>query len=155
MTFYDSDGQPIHRSGFEPTKRIDFTREIDGGPLDCGFDQFFGTACCPTTDWLYAFIDGNTIPNPPTGLLDKSKLPKHPYANDNRRGLHADDFDLEEVDLVFLDKSKQFLKKHVSENPDRPFSCFIQRKPFICLHFPAMLSRAKPSQVHMEILSLS
>jgi len=80
---------------------IDYSRRIDGGPLDCGFDQFFGTACCPTTDWLYAFIDGDRIPVPPMKLLDQTNLPKHPYANDNRRGWQAPDFNLEEVDIKF------------------------------------------------------
>lgn len=124
LTFYDSAGEPIHQSGIDGVKRIDCSREIDGGPLDCGFDHFFGTACCPTTDWLYAYIDGKKIPVPPTRLLDKSKLPKHPYANDNRPGLQASDFDLEEVDRVFLEKSKQFLKDHVRTKPDEPFFLF-------------------------------
>ena len=66
MTFYDQRGQPIHKGGLDAVRRIDYSRAIAGGPIDCGFDQFFGTACCPTTDWLYAFIDGNRIPNPPT-----------------------------------------------------------------------------------------
>ena len=93
----------------EAVQRIDFSRRIEGGPVDHGFDRFFGTACCPTTDWLYAFIDGDRIPVPPTGPLDKSKLPKHPYANDCRAGLIAPDFPMEEVDLVFLKKSREFL----------------------------------------------
>ena len=55
------EGKPIHDGQLEAVKRIDYSRAIDGGPLACGFDQFFGTACCPTTDWLYAYIDGNRI----------------------------------------------------------------------------------------------
>ena len=35
---------------------------IDGSPLHRGFDHFFGTVCCPTTDWLYAFIHGDRDP---------------------------------------------------------------------------------------------
>ena len=124
LTFYDHLGKPIHKDNVESVKSIDYSRRIDGGPLDCGFDQFFGTACCPTTDWLYAYIDGDRIPVPPTELLDKTILPKHPYANDNRRGWHAPDFDLEEVDLKFLERSQQFLRKHVHETPDKPFFLF-------------------------------
>jgi arylsulfatase A-like enzyme len=124
LTFRDNQGTPIHKGDVESAGLIDYSRRIEGGPLDCGFDRFFGTACCPTTDWLYAYIDGDRIPVPPTGLLDKSKLPKHPYANDNRRGLHAPDFDLQEVDLKFLEKSQSFLRQHVLETPDRPFFLF-------------------------------
>ncbi|MEM9646027.1 MAG: sulfatase-like hydrolase/transferase, partial [Planctomycetota bacterium] len=99
LTFRDSDGQPIHVGGLEGVRSIDYSRRVEGGPLDHGFDHFFGTACCPTTDWLYAYIDGDQIPVPPEGRLDKSDLPQHAYSKDNRPGWTAPDFDLEEVDL--------------------------------------------------------
>ncbi len=137
LTFYDEQGQPIHKDGMEPISRIDFSRAIDGGPIDCGFDHFFGTACCPTTDWLYAYIDGNRIPVPPTELLDRGPLPKHPYANDNRRGMVAPDFDLEEVDLVFLNKSKAFLEAHHKQSPDQPFLLFHSMQAVHLPSFPA------------------
>ncbi len=121
LTFRDEAGQPIHSGKREEVKRIDFRRRVEGGPLDHGFDKFFGTACCPTTDWIYAFIDGDRVPVPPAGPLDKSTLPKHPYANDCRPGFIAPDFPMEEVDLVFLKKSREFLEQHVRERPGKPF----------------------------------
>ncbi len=121
LTFRDKEGEPIHSGKFEDIQRIDFSRRIEGGPLDHGFDRFFGTACCPTTDWLYAFIDGDHIPVPPTGLIDKSKLPKHPYANDCRAGTIAPDFPMEEVDMIFLNKSREFIDEHRRTSPDKPF----------------------------------
>ncbi len=124
MTFYDKAGNPIHQGGLDAVRRIDYSRPIAGGPLDVGFDQFFGTACCPTTDWLYAFIDGNRVPNPPTTQLNRDSLPKHPYAIDNRRGMVAPDFDLEEVDMTFLGRSIGFLENHVKKSPDQPFFLF-------------------------------
>lgn len=139
LTFYDTDGKAIHNSRLNAVKTIDYARKIDGGPIDCGFDQFYGTACCPTTDWLYAYMDGNRIPVPPTQMLDKTNLPKHPYANDNRGGMHAPDFDLEEVDMVFLEKSKQFLTKHVSEKPDKPFFLFHSTQ---AVHLPSFPGKA-------------
>lgn len=124
LTVRDAEGKPIHDGGLEAVKRIDYSRRIEGGPLDHGFDRFFGTACCPTTDWLYAFIDGDRIPVPPVKPLDRSTLPKHPYANDCREGLIAPDFPMEEVDMVFLQKSREFLAQHVRDSPDRPFFLF-------------------------------
>ncbi len=121
LTFRDQAGKPIHSGKREEVQRIDFSRRVEGGPLDHGFDRFFGTACCPTTDWIYAFIDGDRVPVPPAGPLDKSRLPRHPYANDCRPGFIAADFPMEEVDLVFLRKSREFLRQHVRETPDRPF----------------------------------
>lgn len=121
MTFYDRQGEPIHQGGLDAVNEIDYSRRIDGGPVDCGFDQFFGTACCPTTDWLYAFIQDDRIPVPPTAQLDRGPLPKHPYANDNRPGMVARDFDLQEVDIAFLKQSQQFLENHCRQDPDKPF----------------------------------
>ncbi|MHC4680656.1 MAG: sulfatase-like hydrolase/transferase, partial [Planctomycetota bacterium] len=124
LTFFDADGKPINENGLDAVKRIDYSRPIPDSPVHRGFDEFFGTACCPTTDWLYAYIDGDRIPVPPTGLLDRTALPKHPYSRDNRRGMIAPGYDLEKVDLVFLDKSKAFLEKHVRTRPDKPFFLF-------------------------------
>ncbi|MBI5831766.1 MAG: arylsulfatase [Armatimonadetes bacterium] len=121
LSFLDKDGQRITKGGVDGVKQIDYSRPIPDAPIHRGFDQFFGTACCPATDYLYAFIDGDRIPVPPTGLLDKSKLPKHPYAFDNRAGLIAPDYDLEELDMVFLRKSREFLEKHAQTQPDKPF----------------------------------
>jgi arylsulfatase A-like enzyme len=124
LTFRDRTGQPIHQGGLDAVRRIDHSRRIEGGPVDHGFDRFFGTACCPTTDWLYAFIENDRIPVPPTELLDRSKLPRHPYADDCRQGLIAPDFPMEEVDLVFLRKSREFLERHARSSPGKPFFLF-------------------------------
>ena len=124
LTFFDEDGKPVSDDGVEAVRRVDFNRRIEGGPVDHGFDSFFGTACCPTTDWLYAFIENDRIPVPPTVLLDRSLLPKHPYAHDCRVGLIAPDFSMEEVDLVFLNKSREFLEQHIREFPGKPFFLF-------------------------------
>ncbi len=124
LTFRDRAGEAIHSGKLEDVQRIDYSRRIEGGPLDHGFDQFYGTACCPTTDWLYAFIDGDHIPVPPTTQLDKSKLPKHPYANDCRAGFIAPDFPMEKVDMVFFKKSREFIQQHVQESPNKPFFLF-------------------------------
>ncbi|MCL4131524.1 UNVERIFIED_CONTAM: hypothetical protein GTU68_011583 [Idotea baltica] len=137
LTFFDKEGNPIHQGGPKGVPLIDYSRPIKGGPIDCGFDSFFGTACCPTTDWLYAYIDGNTIPVPPTGKVDRSTLPSHPYSVDCRPGWKAPDFDLEEVDLKFLEKSKQFLNDHVREKPDKPFFLFHSMQAVHLPSFPA------------------
>lgn len=121
LTFRDVAGQPIHDGRPEAIQRINFSKSVEGGPLAHGFDRFFGTACCPTTDWLYAFIDGDRIPVPPTMLLDKSILPQHAYANDCRAGMIAEDFPMQSVDQVFLERSRQFMEQHLDQHPEQPF----------------------------------
>ena len=138
LSFLDEQGMPINENGFDPVQRVDYSRPIPDAPIHRGFDHFFGTACCPTTDFLYAFIDGDRVPVPPVGLLDKTLLPDHPYSKDNRSGLIAPDFDLEEVDMVFLDKSKAFLEDHAQNNPDNPFFLFHSTQ---AVHLPSFAQK--------------
>lgn len=137
MTFFNEQGDTIKDRGVKGVQEIDYTRTIPDGPIHRGFDQFFGTVSCPTTDWLYAYVDGDRIPVPATQLLDKSQLPKHPYANDCRRGMVADNFNHEEVDLVFLEKSKAFLQQHVQNTPERPFFLYHSMQAVHLPSFPA------------------
>lgn len=152
LTFLTKDGSPAYgakvpethpqdwRQGgpaLERVRLVDFSRPVTDGPIHRGFDHFFGTACCPTTDWLYAWIDQDRVPVPPTTQLDASPLPKHAYAYDNRRGLIAPDFNLEEVDLVFLQKSQKFLRQHVKQHPDKPFFLFHSMQAVHLPSFPA------------------
>lgn len=65
LSFFDVNGAPLTRGDLETVKRIDFTRAIPDSPIHRGFDRFFGTACCPGTDTLYAYIVGDRIPGPP------------------------------------------------------------------------------------------
>jgi arylsulfatase A-like enzyme len=143
MTFFDQQGKPIHQGGLEAVKRIDYSRAIKGGPLDAGFDHFFGTACCPTTDWLYAFIHGDRIPVPPTQQLDRRPLPKHPYSTDNRPGMVAADFDVQEVDMTFLKKSQLFLEHHAKVSPDRPFFLYHSTQAVHLPSFPGQAFKGK------------
>ena len=121
LTFLDKEGKPITKEGVEGVRQIDYSRPIPDSPIHRGFDRFFGTACCPGTDWLYAYIEGDRIPVPPTHMLDRTGLPQHPYSKDNRLGMIAPGYNLEELDMVFLDKSKEFLREHVKGHPDKPF----------------------------------
>lgn len=138
LTFFDRQGEPLCKNGLESVKQIDYSRAIPDSPIHRGFDSFFGTACCPTTDWLYAYIDGDRVPVPPTKILDKKTLPSHDWSFDCRPGMVADDFDLQEVDQVFLSKSLDFLQQHAEQRPDQPFFLFHSMQ---AVHLPSFPSR--------------
>jgi len=135
LTFLDAQGTPILQSSPDSVKRIDFSRAIPDSPIHRGFDQFFGTACCPTTDWIYAFIDGDRIPVPPTRRIDISKLPVNPYTEDCRPGMIAPDFDMHEIDMIFLNKSLRFLEEHAAKSPKKPFFLFHSAQ---AVHLPSL-----------------
>lgn len=143
LTFYDKQGQPINQNGLEGVRRIDYSRPMDGGPLNHGFQQFFGTASCPTTDFLYAYIEGDRVPNPPSGMIDKSHYPQNAYTNDFRDGLASEEFDAAEVDMVFLEKSRAFLRTHVQSKPDQPFFLFHSMQAVHLPSIPAESFRGK------------
>lgn len=138
MTFFDAEGKPIHQNGLKAVQRADFNRPIPDAPIHRGFDRFYGTVCCPTTDFLYAFVEGDRIPVPPVGLLDRSSLPKHPYANDCRVGMVASNFDHQEVDGVFLQKSIDFLEQHAKDASGKPFFLYHSTQ---AVHLPSFAGK--------------
>ncbi|MGA0898846.1 MAG: sulfatase family protein [Luteolibacter sp.] len=121
LSFFDKDGKRIREGGVEGVRRIDYSRAIPDAPIHHGFDEFFGTACCPTTDWLYAFIDGDRIPVPPTKLVERDAYPNNVYTRDFRQGLIAADFDIAEIDNQFLEKSLDYLDRHAQRDDGKPF----------------------------------
>ena len=145
MTFFDKEGKAINKNGLEAVKRIDYSRAIPDAPIHRGFDRFFGSVCCPTTDWLYAFIDGDRIPVPPTKIIDRGPLPKHPYSRDNRPGMIAPGYEMEEIDLQFLEKSLQFLGNHAEKSPKKPFFLFHSTQAVHLPSFPADAFKGKTS----------
>ncbi len=143
LTFRDKEGKAINNDDPEAVQRVDYSRRIEGGPISHGFDKFYGTACCPTTDWLYAFIDGDRIPVPPVKLIDKKGLPKNPYSDDCREGFIAPDFNMEEVDNVFLRKSQEFLEEHARKSPSKPFFLYHATQAVHLPSFPASQFKGK------------
>ena len=136
MTFLKPDGQPValRGGGIEKVRQGDFTKPVQDGPLNVGFDYFFGTACCPTTDWLYAYIENDHFVEAPTELVAPKTKNWLEYEH-FRAGLKARNFDFRNVDLVFLDKSEQFLKNHIRKNPHQPFFLYHATQ---AVHLPAM-----------------
>ncbi len=149
LTFLDENGEAITRrtqpdvKGLQRIGLVDFDRRIPDGPIDRGFDTFFGTACCPTTDTLYSYIVDDRIPNPPTKKKDRDALPRHFYSLDCRAGMQSDDFDLEDVDLEFLRRSQAYLKKHVAEHPEQPFFLYHAMQAVHLPSFPAKQFQGK------------
>jgi arylsulfatase A len=66
---------------------IDFTGEIGGGPLDHGFDEFFGIPASLDMD-PYFYVEGRRIPSPPTEQYPGGRFPGF-----LRKGLISPDFD--------------------------------------------------------------
>lgn len=131
LTFYKKETANKGKKGpLDGVRNIDFSRPIPDGPVNRGFDTFFGTACCPTTDYLYSYIVNDKIPNPPTK--------ESPKDHKGRLGMQSDDFDFDEVDMKFLEKSKKFLTNHAKSSPNTPFFLYHCMQ---AVHLPSLPSK--------------
>jgi len=114
LKFQDKDGRKIQPDN--QIERLDASKPVKGA-REAGFDYFFGTYACPTSSRLYAYIENDRIVGNPNEIFPGFKK----WLSIARAARKSADFKFEEVDLVFLDKSKAFIKKHRQENPDHPF----------------------------------
>lgn len=140
-TFLDRNGQPVYEtsdaSGLDLVAHADLTRPIADGPLNHGFDTFFGTIGCPTTDYLYSYVDGDRLTAQPGPIRDRSEWPQNPWTLDFREGVVSPDFDFEDVDMVFLEKSLNFIQAQATQRPDEPFFLFHSTQTPHLPSFPA------------------
>jgi arylsulfatase A-like enzyme len=98
LTWTDHEGKPLpsrpaveikgHRGG----EGADFTRELRGGPMDCGFDSWFGISASLDMS-PYAFIDGRRPAAAPTEHMAEVKE----QAMSVSEGVRAPGFTLEGV----------------------------------------------------------
>lgn len=105
----------------ENEENIDFSKPVTGGPIDLGFDYFFGTLGCSTSDNPYCFIENDrTVGIPSVMIPDKWKgLPGVVTA------LMEPNWSMEDIDPVFTWKAIEFIDGHVEDNPDEPFFLYL------------------------------
>ncbi len=102
-------------------ENIDFTKPISGGPLDLGFDYFFGTFGCSTSDPPYAFIENKyTVGNPSVIIPDSLDMLPGVV-----KGLMVPDWSEENVDLEFTKKATAFIDKTQKTKGKKPFFLYL------------------------------
>jgi arylsulfatase A-like enzyme len=111
------DGDP------EKGMNVDFSKPVQGGPADLGFDEAYYTAACSTIDGPFAYIHNRFtagIPDQPISV-DKNK-----HADFRPRpGWMAPGFVLEDVDPTFTRKTIDFMEKSLKENPNQPLFVYL------------------------------
>lgn len=98
-------------------EEVDFKRPLVGGPTELGFDHFFGTAGCSTSDSPYCFIRNDRWVAIPTHHTS-------PEMNEQPGvvpGLMAADWKQEEVDKTLAAEAVAFIVRHQNQNPGKPF----------------------------------
>ena len=102
-----------HINGFS----VDYSKEISGGPVDLGFDRFWGIS--GSLDMPpYCFIENRQT----VGIPDREKSP---YEAQQAPGLMAEYWKDDQCDVVFARKAKEYINKHVSSEPGKPFFLYM------------------------------
>lgn len=124
LTWFDKDGKRLG-GGFKNSLLIDYERStpLIDGPNARGFDESFVTPNCPTTDPLYIYIENGMVPFPADRRHLRSNLPNPggKWRWDNDEGWMAPGYKFVEADLLFYDKTKNFITTHIKERPEQPF----------------------------------
>ena len=97
-------------------EHVDFDRPVTGGPLELGFDEFFGTSGCPTCQPPYGFIEGDRFVDPPR-VYDDSP----PYTG--RPGMSSPGWRHAEADPEILARACRFVT--TAALSDRPFFAYV------------------------------
>lgn len=99
------------RDGFD----VDYTAEIEGGPVDVGFDYFFGTSGSPDMA-PYVFIENRLPVSVPTKEKDV-------YTAQQRKGLMADEWRDDMVDVTLTEKATAYINERAKS--DEPFFLYL------------------------------
>jgi arylsulfatase A len=105
----------------ENEQHIDFAKPVTGGPVELGFDYFFGTLGCSTSDPPYCYIEQNQTVGIPSVKSPDEFLKLAGFAP----GLMAPGFSLTGVDPDFTEKAIGFIKSHQANKPGDPFFLYL------------------------------
>ena len=119
-------GWPYHDGSADS---VDFSAAVSGGPLELGFDYFFGiTASLDIPPYVYIENDRPTMV-PVKYTQDTSEYGWW------RKGLTGEDFVHEEVLPVLTRKAVEFIEQHQASDPQDPFFLYF---PLPAPHTPIL-----------------
>jgi arylsulfatase A len=121
------EGRPADIEEDYEQMEVDFSKPIKDGPIELGYDYFFGTAACTTDDPPFCFIE-----NDHTVGIPNMVSPVDP-AEEDRELLMVPGWRHEDADIEFTNKATAFIKKHVKGQPENPFFLYL---PLSVPHIP-------------------
>jgi len=121
------EGRTADEDGDYGQFNIDFAKPIKEGPLQRGFDYFFGTSGCTTDDPPMVFIENDRTVGIPSEIC-----PVDP-ANEDRKLLMVPGWRHEDADIEYSQRSVKFIQKHLDTNPEKPFFLYL---PLSVPHIP-------------------
>lgn len=130
MQWYDREGRAIGRrepGGFRPGDQVDYGREIEGGPVDIGFDSYFGISA--SLDMApYCYIRDRRVDPIPTEYHDR--IEDTIFLN-GVSGVKSPGFDVHDVLGRFGDEAVSVIRK--GARAEAPFFLYL---PLNSPHLP-------------------
>jgi arylsulfatase A-like enzyme len=124
LTWFDKNNNRLG-GGFENSLLIDYEKStpLIDGPNERGFDESFITPNCPNTDPLYIYIENGMVPIPASERHKSSNLPNpgNKWRWDNDEGWMSPGYNFIEADLLFYEKTREFITEHRKNTPNKPF----------------------------------
>lgn len=116
-------------------ENVDFTQPIKNGPLDVGFDYYFGISASLNMP-PHAYIENRMVQGNLNYLADKEAI-KAAGLVGAKPGWKADNFKQDEVLPTFTQKTVDWIKKSHKETPGKPFFVYM---PLNAPHAPIVPS---------------
>ena len=101
----------------EDGTNVDYAKPIKNGPLEFGFDYFFGIAASLDMP-PYCFIENDHTVGIPS-------VEKHPYNTLQKKGLMPTGWKDENVGPTFTHKAIGFIENNLKHHPNRPFFLYL------------------------------
>jgi len=115
--------------------KIDFTKPFRGGPVDCGFDSFFGIVASLDIP-PYCYCEDDRVLKLPT-----KQVPRGVFGG--RAGLADPDLKPEQMMLDINEKITEFIKNHAAVTDGKPFFVYYSLPAPHCPVVPAKQFRGK------------
>jgi arylsulfatase A len=109
---------------------VDYAQPLRPGPLDHGFDSYFGIPASLDMP-PYVYIDGDRVVEAPTAMIHESTRPRGVFW---RGGARSPSFDIHQVHQVFTAKAVDFIRSRATEGPrTQPYFLYL---PLASPHTP-------------------
>ena len=133
MDWASTDGEEVKKTA---AKNVDFSKPIANGPLDVGFDYYFGISASLNMD-PHAFINDRKVEGTLEFLPD-SKAVKARGFTGAKPGWAAKEFKQDQVLGTFTEKTVEWIKERNRKSPDEPFFVYM---PLNSPHSPIVPSK--------------
>ena len=107
---------PWSNAGRELEEHIDFTAPLTGGPVDIGFDYFYGNSGCPTCQPPYGFIENDTFVEIPNVYHEVPEFTSRP-------GMMTPDWEHKDADPIIAQKAVEYIEGQT--DADAPFFLYL------------------------------